>query len=252
MIPRRAFTLFELLAILVILAVIAAVLVPMLVSARHRSAMERNANNLRQQHQALIIASNVYAVRLPGLTGFTPTQQGYMTLPAGLATTGSLTDDGSVVASRYWMLLSQGFCTPGLLLHPYDHATVWTTGSVVPANFSYAMLRITGTSADAGRRAEWADNVNASAPLISDRNTGAGNADNLVRSLWTAKPGDWQGHVVWGDNRVTFEESNRLSTTTIYNSVKQTHDNLFATGAAAGVSDNSSQPDANAMMTTTN
>lgn len=250
--PRRGFTLFELLAILLILAVIAAVVIPMLIASRRREAMARNQMNLRRQHQALVIAATMYAIRLPGLTGFTPSHVGYMTVPAGLATTGSLTDDGSVVASRYWMLLSQSFIPPEILGHPYDRVAMWTTGAVVPTNFSHAMLRITGTSADAGRRAEWADNANSAAPLISDRNTGVSNADGQVSSLWTDKPGDWQGHVAWGDNHVTFEENVVLATTTIYNSVKQTHDNLFATSAAAGVTDNSTHTDANAMMTSTN
>ncbi|MCX5659359.1 MAG: hypothetical protein NTW19_06500, partial [Planctomycetota bacterium] len=91
------------------------------------------------------------------------------------------------------------------------------------------------------------------AVLLSDRNIGTDSTDAIAQSLWTTTPGDWRGGVCWGDNHVGFELSNRLTTTTIYNAVKQTNDNLFATNSVtAGTTDNSVNTGAGAFMVPAN
>ncbi|MCX5661788.1 MAG: hypothetical protein NTW19_19080 [Planctomycetota bacterium] len=210
--PRRAFTLFELLAILVVLAVVAAaVVIPMLAAARRKAAMAQNANNLRTQHMGLAVVASGYGIHLPGLTDDPTNAHGNLAIPAGMTTTGSLTDDGTVAAARWWIVFSITSFRRELLLNPLDTAKAYAWGPMTTANFSHAMLRITGTSSDRERRAMWRDDNNALTVLLCDRNTGAGNADNQVSSLWTRRPGDWQGHVAWGDGHSTFERSQFVS-----------------------------------------
>ncbi|MCX5661794.1 MAG: type II secretion system protein [Planctomycetota bacterium] len=243
---RPGFTLIELLVVISIFALLIGILLPALGAAKKTACQMRNSSQLRGQHQALVIYSGSNNTYLAGLgTDGNP-------VPAGLAATGSAADDGTVAGARYWIILNGQFIAPALLINDQDKLSLWTTGAVTTGNQSYAMLRIATTSADDGRRAEWRDNANGSAALLSDRNIGADSSDAQARSLWTTTPGDWRGAVAWGDNHVGFELSNRLTTTTIYNAIKQTNDNLFATASATGVTDNSNVAGANAFMSPTN
>ncbi|MCX5661791.1 MAG: type II secretion system protein [Planctomycetota bacterium] len=243
---RPAYTLIELIATIVIVAIVCAIVVPILNQPRKTASQRKNPSQLRGLHQAMVIYSLSNNACLPGMAS-----DGSI-LPAGLTTTGSLVDDGSVAGARCWILLTGGFIAPALFQNPQESLTLWTTGRLTTANLSYAMLRITSTPADYGRRAEWHDNANGAAALVSDRNAGLDSTDAKARSLWPSPSGNWRGDVVWGDNHLSFEPNSRLTTTTIYNGIKQTHDNLFATLVAPGVTDNSKDAGANAMMTTTN
>jgi prepilin-type N-terminal cleavage/methylation domain-containing protein len=243
----RAFTLIELLVVISIIALLIGILLPALGAARKTANEMKNSSQMRGQHQGCVIYAQSNAYYLPGMgTNGVP-------VSASNANTGSTTNDGTVTGSRYWILLAGSFISPQLLLNPSDSLAVWSTNSVTTGNQSYAMLEITTNSTDAGRQAEWKDNANGAAVLITDRNIGTDNTDSNAKSLWTTAAGDWRGGVTWGDNHVGFELSNRLGTTTIYNANQQTNDNLFATGqAAAGFTDNSTSTTSNAYLTTTN
>jgi len=242
----RAFTLIELLVVISIIALLIGILLPALGAARKTANQMKNSSQIRGQHQGMVIYAQSNATYLPGLgTNGVPAT-------AGNTSTGSATDDGSVAGARYWMLLTGSFVSPQLLLNPADSLSVWSTNSVTTANHSYALLRITTNTNDSGRQAEWRDNANGAAVLISDRNIGTDASDNGVKSLWTTTAGDWRGSAAWGDNHVGFELNNRLTTTTVYNAIKQTNDNLFNETSSGTVTDNSTNSTANALMTTTN
>ncbi|MCX5661792.1 MAG: type II secretion system protein [Planctomycetota bacterium] len=244
---RPAYTLIELLATIVVVLILGAILLPLLGTVPKRSSIGmKNSSLLRGQHQGMVVYAQSNNGYLPGMDA-----DGEL-IRAGLETTGSPTNDGSVAGSRYWMLLNGSFISPAFLLNSQDKLSIWTTGQVTTGNHSHAMLRITQTWDDYGRREEWRDNANGAAVLISDRNISSDSTDAHAQSLWTTTPGDWRGGVCWGDNHVGFELSNRLTTTTIYDTVKQTNDNLFATLGSSGVTDNSKDAGANAFMTTTN
>ena len=86
----------------------------------------------------------------------------------------------------------QQLCVSRLLLNPKDSLSVWSTDAVTTGNQSYAMLEITTNANDAGRQAEWKDNANGAAVLITDRNIGTDNTDSNATERWTTAPGDWR------------------------------------------------------------
>lgn len=249
---RYTFTRTDLVVLLVIIALLGFLLLPPLRDMSRRpnpSTYRQNASQVRGIHQALVIFAQSNNGKLPGL------DKDGETLLAGLQATGSATDDGSTAAARYWLLINGMFIAPSTLIAPEDAASCWTTGSLSTANFSHALLRITGTAADRERREEWADNNNSRAVMVSDRNAGRDNTDGQLLRYWSTNRGVWRGDVAWGDNHVTFEKSNLMSSMTVYGTklhAQTTNDNLFADAPAPGVTEAATQPSANAMMTTTN
>jgi prepilin-type N-terminal cleavage/methylation domain-containing protein len=241
----RAFTLIELLVVISIIALLIGILLPALGAARKTANQMKNTSQLRGQDQGSIIYAQSNADYFPGL------QTNGIPVGNGNATTGN-SGDGTVTGSRYWMLLTGSFISPQLLLNPQDALVVWSSNTVSTSNHSYAMLSITTTSTDSGRIAEWKDNANGSAVMITDRNIGSDNQNSDIKSLWVTSTSQWRGSAIWGDNHGSFELSNALTTTTIYNATSATNDNLFATAAGVGITDNSTVATSNAYMTTVN
>ncbi|MCX8053695.1 MAG: prepilin-type N-terminal cleavage/methylation domain-containing protein [Armatimonadetes bacterium] len=67
---RKAFTLIELLVVIAIIAILAAILFPVLTSAKARSLQTKCANNLRQLCVAMLAYADDWDGTLPGLNAF--------------------------------------------------------------------------------------------------------------------------------------------------------------------------------------
>jgi prepilin-type N-terminal cleavage/methylation domain-containing protein len=238
----RAFTLIELLVVISIIALLIGILLPALGAARKTANQMKNSTQIRGQQQGCVIYAQSNNTYLPGMT----TAGGIQPPPIVNG------PDGSTVGVRYYDLLAGSFISPQLMANPQDSGiTLWSTNTVFSTNYSYCMLCITTSVNDAGRQAEWRDNANGAAVLISDRNTvnvSSAQNDANEKSVWVTAVGTWTGSTVFGDNHVAFQQSNKLSTTSIYNSVSTTSDNLFVSTSTSAAADNTSDSTANAYM----
>lgn len=237
----RGFTVTELLTVLIVILLLMLLLPPMLHRPRHGSADQpKNASQLRGIHQSAVIYSQDNNTWLPGLD-----REG-APLVNGAATGNS--GNGDFSAARFWVMLNAQFIPGAMLINPRDNITAWSAGTLTPSQYSYATLDLTIERGSAkGRWSEWRDNANSQAILICDRNVGTSARDKDICSAWGQPAGDWRGNLVWGDNHGGFEQSNR-GFITRYNGVVTTNDNLFASTASAGVTDNSADSGANALM----
>lgn len=239
----RGFTILQLLGVVTGSAICFVILIAALDPPRRRGGccQSKTSRELRGIHQSMVIFAQSNNTWLPGLDS-----EG-IPLPNGTATGNS--GNGDAAAARFWVLLNGQFIPGSMLINPQESLTAWSGGgTLTPAQYSFAALDISVERGGAQARwSEWRDNANSQAALMSDRNVGSSAADAAVRSLWTTTPGDWRGYLVWGDNHAGFEQSNR-GFTTRYAGVTTTNDNLFASTASAGVTDNASDSGANALM----
>lgn len=225
------------------MAMVITVVLPSMTYACRRTANQmKNSSQLRGIQQSAVVFASSNNTFLPGLD-----RDGNI-LRDGQAT--GFAGSGDKGAARFWILLDGQFIGGDLLLNPKDpHSLKYTktASRLTTANYSYASLAILGSSTSGGRCAEWRDNANSTAVLWSDRNIGINHTDRLVKSYWTEEPGTWRGNLVWGDNHAEFIQTNR-GLSTRYFDISQTNDNLFATGPAPGVTDNSTSHERNALM----
>ncbi|MEO1236840.1 MAG: prepilin-type N-terminal cleavage/methylation domain-containing protein [Planctomycetota bacterium] len=189
---RPGFTFVELLVVLFLIGM----LLPALGAARRTSRQMSNNTQLRGIHQSFVTFAQ--SNKVGGNDGYFP----------GLDARGELTAVSP--AGRMNLLLNGNYFTPDYIVSPADTDTVVAVllpgqeeYAITTQNHSYAMLRIGDAAADAGRRDEWKETLNANAIVLSDRNTGT---PDRLSSVWTERlSGDWRGGVVRNDNSTAFE-----------------------------------------------
>ena len=216
----HAFTITDLLVVIVLIAAMLAIQLPADAAARRTARRMQNSTQLRGIHQGLVTFANSNKNNFPGLDS-----KGNI-LADGDATTGS-SGPGDFVQSRYWLMLDGWFFTPEYAISPSETAVVeeYEAGNddvSAPViwndrtwHYSYAMLGIKGKPggepAAEGRGDEWKQTLNSQAIVLSDRNAGK-NATDQVQSIHTDAPGDWRGSVLWNDNHVGFEQTQYYET----------------------------------------
>ncbi|MFK7789127.1 MAG: type II secretion system protein [Phycisphaeraceae bacterium] len=220
---RKGFTLIELLVVISIIALLIAILLPALGAARRTARRMQNSTQLRGIHQGLVTFANSNKSNFAGLTS-----KGTILVNNAANTGGS--GDGSVIQSRYWILMTGDYFTPEYAISPSetDAATPWIDTAAVndvvfdatTKNYSYSLLHFqnqgaatnTITANTAARGAEWSQTLNSQAVVVSDRNIGTSSAATALQSVHTDEAGQWAGSVLWNDNHVSFENENRFTT----------------------------------------
>ncbi len=203
------------------------------ISHRPRSARPmQNSSQVRGIIQGCLLYAQGNNEYYPGLTS-----SGGSAIPAvaGNSTYNIFTvqaNDQSV-ANRFAILLNGNYFTPEYMRSPSEtlnKTAPASGGAITTGHFSYAMLQISGTAADAGRNSEWKATINPQAAVIGDRGQGGNLRQTSIHVKTTTdpaiRPTDWRGEVGWNDNHVEFLSSAVLPTTK-YGSVVNTNDNLF-------------------------
>ena len=188
------YTLIELVATIVVLILLSLLVVVIFATAqsgkRITPPIMQSNTQIRGIHQAMVMYSQSNRTKYPGIG-----------------------EDGDIVDAsveyRFQELLEGNYFTGEYAISPAETKTVWTTGKVTSANYSYAMLDIDGE--EGGRTYEWQDTINDEAVVMSDRNTGP-DAAAKVQSLHSDEPGEWEGSVVYNDNHVRVESTHILPT----------------------------------------
>lgn len=161
------------------------ILLPALGAARRAARRMQNTTQVRGVAQSLVIYGDGNRGYYPGIDQFGN--------PADLT-----------VENRFWVLLDNNSFSGEYLVSPSETKTVWQSGPLTTANYSFALLDI---SDEGGRRDEWRETINVSAITVSDRNTGTSGANADVMSIHTGSPGDWAGSIGRNDGSASFDNT---------------------------------------------
>ena len=214
---KRAFTLIELLVVISIIALLIGILLPALGAARRTARQMQNSTQVRGIHTGLVLFSQGNNTYYPGLT----------TLGAEM---GDNTDD---VEFRFRELLEDNYFTGEYAISPSEALTIWKSGTVTTANYSYAMLSMNDDNAAGNRRNEWRDTSNSEAVVLGDRVklNGTDKFKSVHTNPSSTTTNEWRGSVGFNDNHVTFEATHD-GLDTQYGDDSHTNDNLFSVDTA--------------------
>ena len=251
----RGFTLIELLVVISIIALLIAILLPALGAAREAARAMQSNTQIRGIQQGFFTFAQSNKTLYPGMDEFTDNSNDAFThaqdIPgfnANDTTTGP--QAGGDVSARYVIAVRDGLFTPEYLVsplevnpsvEPWEDGVTYNTVSVIS---SYALPRIrnAGTIAT-GRAAEWQDNANASAIVVSDRlyrnGTGSGVNRNDATTHYsireTETAGKWTGGISFNDNHVDNYQTSELDENLSYGSFNTVGpDNIFAATQPTG------------------
>ncbi len=190
-------------------------LLPALGNAGEQDSHKQNTTQVRDIVWSLVIYASANKERMPGTN-----TKGFILQDDG--TENSLTGQsghGATVEARFWLLLDNNSFSGEYLISPAETKTVWTTGQVTSASYSYALLNIhsNGSALDSektrpdqsGRAREWKTTINTQAVLVSDRaripGGRIGDDYDKIYSIHTEEDSKaWAGSVGRGDGSTSF------------------------------------------------
>lgn len=181
--------------IFAVLGIVAALLLPALNASRTTARQMQNSTQLRGIHQAVVTYSQANKFWFPGATS-----------------TGKV-HANAAISNRHGALMElqdKDWFEPMYNISPGETDSSITSEGLVATTASergsFAVLEYainpTGGNLSTLGTLEWRDQLNTSAIVLSDRNTGSPTSPS---SVWSS--GGWEGSVVFGDNHVQFELS---------------------------------------------
>jgi uncharacterized membrane protein len=199
-------------ALMILLLLLMLLLVPTLGAARKTARQMQNSTQVRGIHSGCVLYAQGNNTYFPGLDVNGDPDAGNQSLQTRTA------DRAISTAGRFQILLKNNFFTGEYAISPAETKTTWQGGRVSEANYSFAMLDISGNNAKGlaeERASEWRDTINSEAAVISDRLAGGTpGQNNTYRSIHTRQNGQgWRGSVGWNDNHVSWETLAILQTT---------------------------------------
>ncbi|MFG0249698.1 MAG: type II secretion system protein [Phycisphaeraceae bacterium JB051] len=239
---NKAFTLIELLVVISIIALLIGILLPALGAARRTARQMQNSTQVRGIHSGFVLFAQGNNTYYPGLNTTGSANASALdndTTGAGTASTAS-----DQVENRYRILLDDNYFTAEYVISPSETKTQYagdgsaSADNVIPANYSYAMLMLVGST----RMQEWRETSNSEAVVISDRakDNGTVSSATAVKSVHTnpsADTNEWRGSVGFNDNHVSFEAThNQFSLQ--YGDASTDPDNLFTDNSGNSGADN--------------
>ena len=223
--PRRAFTLTDLLVVLGIVAVLVGVGLPVLVAMRRNAWRETSTTQLRGMHQGMVTftQSSKYSSStfyFPGLAGGGAAASAVRSKDYNAP---AVTSDATLIASGLvWMMVFLYF-DPGYAISPGETSSLIRPAAgggatVTTRNTSYAWLNVADVyDPDPARMVphligpgrapalpEWSETLNADAIVLGDR-----ASDNGTASIWSADR--WTGTVVRNDNSTAFPDTDTFT-----------------------------------------
>jgi prepilin-type N-terminal cleavage/methylation domain-containing protein len=223
---KSGFTLIELLVVISIIALLIAILLPALGAARRTARRMQNSTQLRGIHQGLVTFANSNKNKFAGLDS----KGGIITDSDANTGSSGAGNGGADVEARFWILLKGDFFTAEYAISPSETAVTdeWEEGTAASPNavvfdtgtknYSYAFLQFSNDGSDgvttntAVRASEWSQSLNTQAIVITDRNVGADDGNNLQSIHTEAGDAEWTGSVLWNDNHVGFEQTEVFAT----------------------------------------
>ena len=223
--PRRAFTLTDLLVVLGIVAVVVGIALPVLVAMRRHAWRETSTTQLRGLHQGMV--TYTHGGKWGNNDGCFPWLYVKGKAAPAVSTDDhrapAVTSDATLIANGLARMMNGNYFTPGYATSPGETSSLIRPAAgggatVTTRNTSYAWLNIADVydpdpakmvphpvgPGKAPALPEWSETLNADAIVLGDRASDDGTA-----SIWSDT--GWQGTVVRNDNSTAFSDTDTFT-----------------------------------------
>ncbi len=223
--PRRAFTLTDLLVVLGIVAMLVGLGLPVLVAMRRNAWRETNTAQLREIHLRMVVFSQSGRRRVGngGFPGLTYKRETAAAVTRDDHRAPPVTSDATLIANGLARMMNGNYFTPDYAISPAETSPLIRPAAgggatVTTRNTSYAWLNVADVydpdpanmvphpvgPGKAPALAEWSETLHSDAIVLGDRASEDGTA-----SIWSSS--GWAGTVVRNDNSTAFSDTDTFT-----------------------------------------